>query len=211
MRDLESAVVSRGVAFFGAAAASSGVTWNPGDTATKVTLSGANLVASRLGDTTQSFASVRATTGKTAGKWYFEVVIGAGGVPLYTLIGVAKSSAALTNFVGSDANGWGYYADTGQKYTNNVVASFGASYVNGDVLGIALDMTAGKVWFAKNNTWQASGNPAAGTGEAFSGIAGTIFPMASLYNGNRATDSATGRFKTSAFSYTPPAGFSAWE
>ena len=61
----------------------------------------------------------------------------------------------------------------------------------------------------KNNTWQASGDPAAGTNEAFStAMAPSIYPAASVYYGTG--DAVTIRSRAAEFSYSPPSGFTEW-
>lgn len=192
---------------FFALASSPAVTWNPSDKSADLTLSGSNLIATR-NTGTYAYRAVRATVGKDyTGNGYFEVVITAMETGGYIVVGIGTSSATLSNKVGYDANGWGYYgAEGGKKYTSNVATAYGTSFAQGDVIGVAFKN--GKVWFAKNNTW--NGAPASDTGEAFSGITGTVFPMASLYDATAPVDAVTGRFKTTAFSYSPPSGFSPW-
>lgn len=194
-------------------AASSGsgrptVTWNPSDAHGEITLSGGNLTASKPNGAS-THRSVRATYGiPDTESGYFEVLCVEGATFPNHMVGVATLSAPLTSYVGSDANGWSYYQGDGQKITNAGASSYGATWTNGDIIGVAFKN--GKVWFAKNNTWQASGDPAAGTNEAFSGITGTIYPALTLYYPGPPIDSATGRFKTSDFTYSPPSGFTPW-
>ena len=187
------------------------VTWNPSDKASEITLSAGNLTAT-YGTVTGAYRSVRATHGKSSGKHYFEIrfdQITNGAA--YSLFGVCTSAHSMSSgHIADNANGWAYYQETGAKVTNAVQTAYGATYTAADVIGVAVDMDAGKIWFAKNNTWQASGNPAAGTSEAFSGLSGTLFPAVSLYR-NSVDPIVTGRFKSSDFSYSPPAGFSPWE
>jgi len=179
------------------------VTWNPADKHADITLSGGNLIATQAA--TNAWRSARATAGKSGGKWYWEVVptsfldnLFAGG------ISTTSFSVEITNFVGGDANSWSYYFD-GNKYTSGSPVAYGSTYGLNDVIGVALNMDNGKVWFAKNNVWQASGDPAADTNPAFTGLSGTIYPTISLY---RNANAHTGRFKTADFSYSPPSGFS---
>ncbi len=194
--------------FFALAFAGS-VTWNPSDKGANVTLSGSNLVATRASGSL-GYSAVRATSSKYyTGQGYFEVAITAMevGSP-YIIVGIANSSATLNDHVGSDANGWGYYGADGSKFNNDTATAYGAAFAQGSVIGVAFNN--GKVWFAKNNTW--NGSPASDTGEAFSGITGEIFPIVSVYDGIiSAVDSVTARFKSSSLSYSPPSGFSAWD
>ena len=184
------------------------VTWNPADKDAGVILSNGNLTATRSG--ADSLKSVRATYGiPHTESGYFEVYFAIGNPgSWFQLVGVATSSASLASFVGNDANGWGYYQDTGGKYTNNVLTAYGNDWKGGFHIGIAFKN--GSVWFARNNTWQNSGDPVAGTGAAFTGITGTIYPMLSLYKGSVPQNFMDGRFKFADFLYTPPTGFDPW-
>jgi hypothetical protein len=187
-----------------------GVTWNPADKNADITLSGGNLTAQNTAST--NLRGVRATLGLVhTGSGYFEVVIdddGDAGHP-HILIGVALSTATLGSYPGGDANGWGYYQENGNKYNSATPAAYGTAYVTGDVIGVAFKN--GKVWFAKNNTYQNGGDPAAGTGEAFSGITGTIYPMLCPGCVTAPANTTTASFKTADFTYSPPSGFDPWE
>ncbi len=195
-------------AFFPSAADVVAVTWNPSDKSTDITLSSGNLTATRASGTT-AYRGVRATSGKAdTGKGYFEVYISAMESGGYITLGIGTASATLTGYVGSDAYGWGYYgAEGGKKLNNGSLTAYGTNFAQTDVVGVAFNN--GKIWFAKNNTW--NGDPAADTGAAFTGITGTVFPMVALYDASAPVDAVVGRFKLSSFSYSPPSGFSAWE
>jgi SPRY domain/Phage tail-collar fibre protein len=141
------------------------------------------------------------TIGVSSGKWYWEATLSSFGgsySPPALNIGIANESYTPTVGVGADANGWMYYAMTGQKYTNNSGSAYGATYTTGDVIGIALDMDAGSVTFYKNNASQ---------GVAFTGLGGTIFPAISQFGSTTAV--VPFNFGQSPFVYTPPAGFKA--
>lgn len=181
------------------------VTWNPSDKSLLVNLTGGDLIATR-NTLVAGAASARATRGIDAASdsGYFEAVLNStqNGD---TCIGIGNAAADLNNYVGGNTNGWSYLSG-GTKYYNSTSTAYGASYASdGTVVGIAVKN--GKVWFARNGSWQNSGDPAAGTGEAFSGITGTVFPMLSEAFGNIQW---AGRFKPADFSYSPPSGFSPW-
>ena len=155
--------------------------------------SGMVLSSANLTTTTGSSANtiVRATIGVTSGKWYWEVTQGTANE---VLVGVANSSASLTQFLGQTANGWGYDSFNGAKY-NGTSGAYGATFTTGDVIGIALDMTAGTIVFYKNNTSQ---------GTAFTGLTGTLFPAVSA---GAALTSMSINFGQQPFVYTAPTGF----
>lgn len=174
-------------------------TWNPSDKGTGVTLAGGNLQYSNNAAGTQ--AVVRSVYSVTAGKWYWEVTVTASPGASTMSTGVGNGSLALSQDLVNGVNGWSYYS--GGDKANAAQSAYGNSYTNGDVISVALDMDAGKIWFAKNGTWQASGDPVAGTNAAFTNVTGTIFAA----NGANANWTSTANFGASAFSYTPPVGF----
>lgn len=198
----------------GTSSATTYTTWNSADKSASLTLSGGDLVVTRSG-ASGAQAAVRGIAGKSSGKWYFEIT--------YTDIttdqddasfGVGNSSASLSGYVGSDANGWGCTktgagSTTPQKANSGSKSNFAdtATWADGSVFMVALDISAGKVWFGVNGTWFGSGNPGSGTNEAYSGLTGTLYPMVSTARQN---DIFTGNFGTSSFSYSAPSGFTGW-
>ncbi|MDQ8051069.1 SPRY domain-containing protein [Luteibacter sp.] len=176
------------------------VTWDPANKASEVVLSNGNLTATKT--TTDSYGMARSTTSKTTGKHYFEVYVNSGASSPFIQIGVVNASASLTSGVGNTADGWSYYEDTGQKANNGSFSSYGALYTTGDVIGVALNLDDGEVSFLKNNAAQ---------GVAFTGLSGPLYAAISVYRQLGPPHQVTGRFKASDFTYTPPAGYSAWE
>ena len=163
-------------------------TWDPANKGANISLSGGNLIAS-----SSAVGGVRSTIGKSSGKWYWEYTATTAS---NMINGVGNASASLASYPGSDANGWGYRSFNGDK-ANSSTAAYGASYVTGDVIGVALDITSGTIEFYKNNVSQ---------GVAFSGLSGTIFAMCGSVSGS---DVLTANFGATALTYTPPSGFNA--
>jgi len=154
------------------------------------------------------------------GKWYFEVkIVSIGGSSPAGLVGISQADVISQFDPGDNRHdktgiSLGYRLGDGQTYFNSSTASFGDSLTTNDILGIAWDADNGKCYFAKNNTWQNSGDPtsgATGTG-AFSttlssdGRAGGWGPTAS----NEASDVYAGRFAEAEWSYSPPTGYKAF-
>lgn len=165
-------------------------TWNPADKNSGVTLSNGNLTAT----SSVTGGLVRSTISKSSGKWYWEETV----VSTLThepVVGVANSTANLTLYLGGDINGWGYYGDNGNKYNNNSGVAYGATFVAGDVIGMALDMNAGTLTFYKNGVSQ---------GTAFTGLSGSIFAADGNTNESSVT---TANFGATAFAFTVPSGF----
>jgi hypothetical protein len=173
---------------------------NPIDNSGGATLSNGNLDVSISG-----LRSTRSSIAMTRGKWYCEVLVNTVG---NTMVGVLNSSASLSQHIGSNANSWGYYHN-GNKYTNNVATAFGNTYTNADIIGIAYDADARKVWFSKNGAWQASGDPAAGTNEAYSSITGSEIFFGGSNGGSVSSCSISCNFGQRPFAYAAPSGFKA--
>lgn len=186
---------------FAGEAAIAYTTWNSADFHAEYTLSNGDLTATK---TSSNWRSGRAAHGKASGKWYFEVTIGSGAI--VGAVGVGNASASKTNYFFVDANGWAYHTNGG-KYTNNSGTGSYGTWGAAAVLMVAYDADADKLWLGKNGTWIGSGNPGAGTNEAYSSVSGTIYPMLALQLN---TNAGTLNAGASAFTYTPPTGFSGW-
>lgn len=92
------------------------------------------------------------TTGKSSGKWYWEITNTVRGGN--SSIGITNSlSLNLNTFLGADTHGWAYYSNGGGSggYWAAGAFTFPAwtDYVVGDVIGVALDADANTVSFYK--------------------------------------------------------------
>jgi len=177
-------------------------TWNPSDKSTSVVLSNGNLTAS-FSETSQRGA--RGVHGKTSGKYYFEVTVDAAVDD--GEIGVSRAGADLENLVASLRYVWRALSP---QYWNGTVSESASTTWSGatPVLMVAYDTATGKVWFGKNGAWNSSADPAAGTGAHITFATGnTIFPHIQVSD---AAGQITANFGASAFTYTPPSGFSGW-
>lgn len=145
-----------------------------------------------------SAVGLRSTIGKSAGKWYAEVIPN----PI-----TGNSNPGIWNENGINGIGWNTpdmwaLLPGGQVFNGNAPASGSPStpWSPGDVVGIAFDATAKKVWFSRNGVW--FNNPAAGTGGI--SISGTTF-----YAGGSLWAAAGDALTIPSFvRYPKPAGFS---
>jgi hypothetical protein len=161
------------------------------------------------------------TFGVSAGKWYAEVKW-----PSNTGTGATATGILDMAYTGTDdpnnavTNAFGYFG-SGTKNVSGTASSYGNSYADGDIIGIAIDMDNNKLYFSKNGTFQDSGDPASGsTGTGaisiVSGVTYGIFasdynsqvaelntgsPPFSISSGN-ADDNGYGNFE-----YAPPSGY----
>ncbi len=190
------------------AAPASYTAWNPLDKSAEITLSNSNLTAT---STVAATHGVRSVKGNSAGKWYLEYVPAALGT--YCDIGISNSSLVLdTNYVGQTANGWGLFSSGlgGGPYHSAVNLGLTTGYTAGQTVQLALDMDNGKVWWGINNTWLGGGDPAAGTLANYTtGITGTLYATLTA-SGSAPASVSTVNFGASAFTYTPPTGFTGW-
>ena len=164
----------------------------------------ANVVAPQLSNANLTFKQTSgvassigcATFGVSSGKWYWEAtynVVGGGG----SFIGWVRDqiSNQTPNDLGYVSNEYAYVSTSGNKYNAASFGAYGASYANGDVIGLALDMDAGTMTFYKNNVSQ---------GTAYSSLpSGNYKPAFDVYNSN----SFDANFGQRPFAYTPPAGY----
>jgi len=143
------------------------ITMNPNNaTLGSVTLSEGNLKASLNGN-----YQVFGTINLTSGKWYWEQKIE--GSSLF--VSVADGNRATVNTGTGLLNrdyAWAYRSD-GVRQHENTTSSYGNSFTTNDIIGVALDMDNGFIYFSKNGTFQNSGDPtsgATGTGAAYSSL-----------------------------------------
>jgi hypothetical protein len=183
-------------------------TLNPLSLGADSTLSDGNLQIAYGGSATRN--ATMATMGMSSGKWYWENTITATSITNSTAVfGITNvsSSSAVSNYPGFAANGWGYSGNDGLKYNNGTGTSFGAVFGLGDVIGCAFDADNGKIWWSKNGTWQASGDPVTGTNAAYSSLASTTYYPAIGDGGSTQTFTAAANFGQKPFKFPPPEGF----
>ena len=108
------------------------------------------------------------TTPMVNGKYYWECIQGDTSTQTMAVqVGVSNASAGAP----VSSNTFRFNTATAQKVDNTGTAtSYGSVGYYSDVIGVAFDADAGKIWFSKNGTWFNGGDPAAGTGPAFTGL-----------------------------------------
>ena len=140
--------------------------------------------------TSASNVGVAGTIGVSTGKWYWETTFtNASGVPSIGAATAAwdKSYAGYTSSVGYHGNGVIY------NNGSNVQSGL-ASYTSGDVIGVALDLSAGSIAFYKNNVQQ---------GTTITGLTGEWFPAVA----GQTSSTLAANFGQRPFAYTPPTGY----
>ena len=150
------------------------------------------------------------SVGMSSGKWYWEYAVttssDAPGNNSFA-VGVATSSETDTNPSSTaTSNRWAYRAN----------------FSAGDIVSVAYDADAQKLWVALNNTWISSGNPAAGTNQYHDITVDTVLPYSwlrdtpvwvlnfgqdSSFAGNETPQGNTDDNGVGDFYYAPPSGF----
>jgi hypothetical protein len=132
------------------------------------TMSEGNLkyAGTNSGETSNQYS----TMGASSGKWYAEFLIETVGAN--SAVGIAPSEAvsydnsiAYTNQ--NSPGGMGYLQNGNARFNNSDTSSGYDTYTTGDVIQVAMDIDNTRVWFGKNNTWQNSGDPAAGSNASY--------------------------------------------
>jgi hypothetical protein len=172
-----------------------------------MTLSNGGLTAT---SSVQGYKSIRGTVSRSSGKYYVEFLIVLQGGNAQSMNGVASASFDPTGGLGSSiySAGAGYTTVASTGFTKNYgLGTYGST---GTVVGMAVDFTAGSVYFAFNNVWFNGGNPATGSLPSFSFVpatVGALFPALSNFNPNEVW---TLQPTAASQKYAPPAGFSPW-
>ena len=127
-------------------------TYNAVDTSSNITLSEGNTLATA----NSNHSASRATIGLRNGKWYWEnKIVSVSGGPA---VGVIAANASLGDQL--NANPSRFYRNNGEKFSNGSGSSYGNSYTTNDIIGVALDLDNGAIYFYKNGTVENSGTAA---------------------------------------------------
>lgn len=179
------------------------ITWNPADIGPDISLSNGNLDA--VNTPSATWRSGRGHQLSTLLKSYFEIyVVNGTGI----MGGIADNTHDLNTYLGNNTGGTGghgyaLYTIDGNKFFNGSATACLPAFATGDTLQVAFDPATRKIWFGKNNTW--SGDPAAGTGEAYIATSGyTYYPGMSS---GSSTNIARLRTLTTNQVYAVPSGF----
>ena len=190
-------------------------TLNPLDrTDSNTSVTNGNLTAQGYLYGGSNYRSVKGTMYQTE-KFYFEATISNTGSSSdwYGQIGIANSSftCPLGTRVGGNVNSWAFIIRGGSsdvaKLHNNSATQLAAGLPSaGDVIMVACDPANGKVWFGRNGTWYASGDPASGTNAAYTNVSSSVTAAAGMYYNLDIWNINAGQ---RPFTYTPPSGYKA--
>ena len=137
-------------------------------------------VVLQAGDGTKGVASNIAVS---SGKWYFEVKQGSSTNSVIQVREASDKEDDLSYYEGSYA---GYQFNNGNQYiTGNSSSAYGASYADGDIIMVALDMDNNRVYFGKNGSWNdGDGNADEANLNDYAPVNGVTNAIAAFTNAN---------------------------
>ena len=174
-----------------------------------------------------SFESGITTFGASTSKWYceFKTTGTASGTTRNSagIIADTEADGMADGELGYSANSVGYSSTAVHKNSSSQSAGSWNSYALNDIISVAMDLDNGFVYFAKNGTWENSGDPTS----AGSGTGGVALDITSGYTylfGNTVyassafqcnfgnppyanTSSVADANDYGAFEYAPPSGY----
>jgi hypothetical protein len=163
-------------------------------------------------------SSVRSVTSTTAGKRYAEILIDSFdlGSAAFGVVSDINADSVVPGFDEGIGLQCGFGSFLLRKDTVLIATGGPFEVVAGQVINIAVDMTAQKVWLGIDGTYYynnaftvtAGGNPAAGTLETETFISTVLYVAAG--NNTAGLMKATLRTQTPQFTGSIPSGFSAW-
>ena len=128
-----------------------------------------------------SFESGITTFGASTSKWYceFKTTAQASGVTRNSagVIADTEADGMADGELGYSANSVGYSSTAVHKNSSSQSAGSWNSYTTNDIISVAMDLDNGFVYFAKNGTWENSGDPTS----AGSGTGGIALDITSGY------------------------------
>lgn len=155
------------------------------------------------------FPYLLSTMYAASGKWYGEFLLNSSSG--FELVGIETAPFYGNKIIGADADGWGYASWDGNFFNNGSGTAYGNTYTTNDIIGVALDLDNGYLYFSKNGVWQNSGDPASGAsgtgGIDISSIAGTAVSMGVSDNNSGGSSTFTANFgQDSSFAGATTAG-----
>ena len=185
-------------------------------------------------ETANSWTSAHSSIMAQKGKYYCETKLVSFSGGSASFVGAAtaeaiQSRSSLTYFLGATAGDVGYYASNGNVDKAGASAAYGDTWGAGDIIGTALDIDNGFIYFSKNGVWQDSGDPtsgATGTGGVSlpSGMTGgeliglSVSPNESVmavnygngyFGTTQITSAGTNASNNGLFEYDVPTGYTA--
>ena len=190
--------------------------WSASDAAANaMTLSNGGLTVTPSGGAWQS---IRSSISKTTGQLYIEFTTSVAALTANLLSGLASSGFNVVgDYLGDNPYSMGLWLGTttavSAGFTSHYISNLVYNFAAGDIIGLAVDFSAGNVWLAKNNVWSNSSNPATGTLPIASFVLATVGPLFAGMSFDGASGNGVWTLQPTAAAqkYAPPSGFSPWD
>ena len=182
-------------------------TWNPLYKGSSLVLSEGNLATAHSANNQAVLSTLVFPAG---GRYYFEYEVSAVPPSFDQRLGMTRTDV-IPNLVSAQRGDCGVspysycFTNNGginSKYNGGSWGSYGPAWAAGNVIGVAVDLVANKIWFSINGVWQASGNPAAGTNEAFA-LAPGDYRAHLGYGGGASGNTGVTNFGQRSFVHSP--------
>ena len=161
-------------------------TMSPIDTNTQASLSEGNTQLQRG----SNYAGCNGTFGVANGKWYWEITTptptASGENSSFGVTSIPHSTIGNNYLATSGTTEWAIMIDNASsdilKIHNNSTTDYNVNASSNDIFQIALDMDNNKIYFGRNGTFLASGDPAGDSNPAYSSVSGDpfLFPAFSM-------------------------------
>jgi hypothetical protein len=164
------------------------------------------------------------TMGVTSGKYYaeFNIVASSNSTqrPCVGITGDANGTIRANTNIGSLTSSLdvAYMGNDGDKFIGNTESTYGSAFVNGDIIGVALNVDDNQVTFYHNGTSKGAISFATGgsyhicCGDVSAGTGATIFAnfgQDATFGGNKSPSAVYSDGKYGSFFYQPPTDFKA--
>ena len=167
-------------------------------------LANGNLQASGTSASSTTSRNTQGTFAQSSGKWYYEVDF-TNNTSNSSAIGWARINIKTTQNIVGSGGGLTYRPGNGDYFNlSGTQDTAPPTTSTGNVLQVAIDFDAGKIWFGSGGTYFNSGNPSDGSnpGITFTGGSETLAPVV------RTIDSTFYfNFGQRPFSYSEPTGY----
>lgn len=171
-------------------------TWNPLSTSfSGATLSDGNL---RAVTGTSQYGALLSTFAVSSGKYYVEFNDVSGSYSIFGCFATTKTPSTTTGLDSAGTGSIGYKKNSGNISIDGTETSYGASWSNGDVIGMALNLDDNEVTFYKN-----------GSSQGTRSISALEYYIAASDNDGGSGITVVLNAGQSGFTYTPPTGFNA--
>ena len=179
-----------------------------------------------FGDTSYSvFEGFKGTFPMSSGKWYWEVYIDVGGFTQTGITPTINTAVISTTNLSYHTDAMTYESNgnkaigtggTGTAPSGRTTTSYGASYTDGDIIGVALDLDSSTttLTFYKNNSSQGTAFSSLASAEyvpVHTGIQNNFgifnFGQDSSFAGTKTAQGNTDGNGQGDFYYTPPSGY----